>query len=62
MHSQMTQYVAREQVADRIRRARVHERIARTTHPPPGLRGRAAAVTARLAWWLDADAARLALK
>ena len=61
MHT-MNQLVAREQSAERLRRARRRAQAARTFHPPSRVRWRAASAVARLAWRLDADAARLALK
>jgi hypothetical protein len=61
VHS-LTQYIAREQSADRLRAATRRAEAARTYHPPSRVRGRAASVVARLAWRLDADAARIALK
>ncbi len=61
MHS-LNASVAREQTADRRHRAYARSRSARSQHPPPRVRWRAAAAVARLAERLDADAARLALK
>ena len=61
MHS-MSQMMIREQAADRLRRARRHQQVSQTLHPPSRVRGKAARVAARLAWHLDADAARIALK
>ncbi|MEJ7894076.1 MAG: hypothetical protein WKF94_15705 [Solirubrobacteraceae bacterium] len=58
----MNQLVAREQAADRLRRARARELASQTWHPPSRVRWRAASVVARLAWRLDAEAARIALK
>ena len=58
----LTQHVAREQDADRLRRAARRAQSARTSHPPSPLRRRAASAAARVAWRLDADAARIALK
>lgn len=54
--------VARERVADRLERAHEHQRLTRTGHPPSRVRRRAATAAARLAWRLDRDAARLAVR
>lgn len=58
----MNQLVARERAADRLRHARVRQQAAATWHPPSRARRRTAAVVARLAWRLDAEAARIAVK
>lgn len=61
MQSTITHRVAREQAADRVRRAR-RRRPVRSAHPPSHMRGRAATVVARLASRLDEDAARVAVR
>ena len=58
----LTQYLARELVADRLRRSRQRHRVSETLHPPSPVRRRAASAAARLAIRLDADAARVAVK
>ncbi|MEA2125936.1 MAG: hypothetical protein QOI80_2718 [Solirubrobacteraceae bacterium] len=62
MQSTLTQSVAREQAADRLRRARMRQQVSRTLHPPSRMRRRSATVVARLAQRLDADAARVAVR
>jgi hypothetical protein len=62
MQSTLTQRVAREQSADRARRAHARRRVSRSSHPPSQVRWRAATVVARLASRLDADAARVAVR
>lgn len=62
MHSMSNHLIAREHAAERVRRARRHQQVSQTLHPPSRVRWRAASIVARLAWHLDADAARIALK
>lgn len=62
MQSTITHRVAREQAADRVRRARRRRSVPRSAHPPSHMRGRAATVVARLASRLDEDAARVAVR
>ena len=58
----LTTLVAREQAASRVERAHERKRVARTGHPPSQVRWRVATAVARLAWRLDEDAARLAVR
>ncbi len=58
----MNTLVAREQAAQRVKRAHERQRVARTGHPPSRVRWRAATAVARLAQRLDQDAARIAVR
>lgn len=63
MQSHLTAAVAREQVRDRLERADRRQRLVQTGHPPSRrVRWRAATAVARLAWRLDEDAAKLAVR
>ena len=58
----MNSLVAREQATQRVERAHERQRVTRTGHPPSQLRWRMATRVARLAWRLDEDAARIAVR
>jgi hypothetical protein len=49
MQSTLTQRVAREQTADRVRRADARRRVPQSSHPPSQVRWRPATVVARVA-------------